>query len=349
MITLFSARCAKTVTQGLWVWALAFVAACAPTSNLSRGASADDGDRSQSAIERDCVEAEGDCWSSLDCCGSMTCEEGRCAAQDEPAPCASDLDCGASEVCLEDGTCGPGEDDLGEPRYTEAAEPRDPCEGPSSDAERERCLFEADWGSDELEDVTDDLLVAGSARLDWIACVNGALYGTAGAVTAIGVGTLWGGAILEPTPGGEVAAAAISAPAVGFLGGAVALKVSGGWHRCIAPLARVAWTAAANGSESAARGIRTLVFAATRATTCPSCSAPRTPQCRQDCVAPSAVHRPCVGDHLHRYAYVMRQNPATCECFERPQPQVICNDHACDSARRATGRAPHNLGTYACR
>jgi hypothetical protein len=332
------------------VLALVFVAACAPTPNLSRRASTSDAGVSQSAIARDCVEADGECWSSLDCCGSMTCDEGRCVPRGEGGPCVSSLDCGPSEVCRDDGTCGPSGGDGGfdEPGYTEAAQPRDPCEDPNSDAERERCLFEADWGTDEPEDVTDDLLVAGTARLDWIACVNGALYGTAGAVTAIGVGTLWGGAILEPTPGGEVAAAALSAPAVGFLGGAVALKVSGGWNRCVAPLARVAWTAAANGSASAARGIRTLLYAATSATTCPACSAPRTPQCRQDCVAPSAPHRPCAGDHLHRYVYVMRQNPATCECFERPQQTVTCNDHACDSARRATGRAPHNLGTYAC-
>ncbi|MEM6290577.1 MAG: hypothetical protein AAGA54_04900 [Myxococcota bacterium] len=120
------------------------------------------------------------------------------------------------------------------------------------------CLAQ-DHGPYDERDFTDTALYAGGISIDYVACVDGVLYGTAGAGTALGLGAAWTGAVLEPTPAGEVAAAAASAPMLGFLGGVVGVKISGSYDRCLVPMARLATAAAASGADWVARGIEELI------------------------------------------------------------------------------------------
>ncbi len=127
-----------------------------------------------------------------------------------------------------------------------------------TDDEALACLAQ-DFGQYDERDFTDTALVAGDANIDYIACVDGVIYGTAGAGTGLALGGTWTVGLLEPTPFGEVAAAAASAPMLGYLGGVVGVKMSGSYDRCLIPMARLATAAAANGADWVARGIEDLI------------------------------------------------------------------------------------------
>lgn len=53
-----------------------------------------------------CVAAAGVCRSASDCCGDMACTGGRCVARASGARCFSTFECGGSDVCRSDNTCG---------------------------------------------------------------------------------------------------------------------------------------------------------------------------------------------------------------------------------------------------
>lgn len=53
-----------------------------------------------------CVAAAGVCRTASDCCGDMACDDGRCVARATGARCFSTFECGGSDVCRTDGTCG---------------------------------------------------------------------------------------------------------------------------------------------------------------------------------------------------------------------------------------------------
>lgn len=52
-----------------------------------------------------CQEGMSPCDSDEQCCGEMTCTDGRCLCRDEGASCANDIDCCGSFVCT-NGHCG---------------------------------------------------------------------------------------------------------------------------------------------------------------------------------------------------------------------------------------------------
>lgn len=53
-----------------------------------------------------CVAAAGVCRTASDCCGDMPCTDGRCVARPSGGRCFSTFECGGSDVCRTDGTCG---------------------------------------------------------------------------------------------------------------------------------------------------------------------------------------------------------------------------------------------------
>lgn len=60
---------------------------------------------------------------------------------------------------------------------------------------------------------------------------------------------------------------------------------------------------------------------------CRPCSNPRAACSRVDYVPPARSHYPCLGDHTHNYTFIMNQNPRNCECYERPQEEIVCSNH----------------------
>ncbi len=55
----------------------------------------------------------------------------------------------------------------------------------------------------------------------------------------------------------------------------------------------------------------------------PSC--PPQPSPRLDRVPPSALHRPCLGDHLHTFHFEVHQQPYPgCKCFNKKVETITC-------------------------
>lgn len=60
---------------------------------------------------------------------------------------------------------------------------------------------------------------------------------------------------------------------------------------------------------------------------CRPCAGPRAACSRVDYVPPAKTHYPCPADHTHNYTFIMNQNPRTCECYERPQDEILCSNN----------------------